>query len=226
MKANTNIYFLSYSDNPSKLLSLIRHRGKRKDGCASKHLETSPVQSWIGRDGKDVRQQVNLNKLDLQIWPRAIGSDPLLGVSHCNKSLQGFRNSGHSIDPGWSLWASQVALEVKNQPAKAGDCRDVGSIPGLGRSSGAGNGNPVQYSCLKIPWIEEPGGPQSMGLQRVGHDKLLSTHAEVPLFHCGLQRRQWVAVRSCQNGSRHGTGSGFLNPPGEGAAELGKSSSY
>ena len=38
---------------------------------------------------------------------------------------------------------------VKNPPAKAGDARDVGSIPGLGRSPGGGNGNPFQYSCLE-----------------------------------------------------------------------------
>ena len=38
---------------------------------------------------------------------------------------------------------------VKNLPAKAGDTRDVGSIPGSGRSLGGGNGNPVQYSCLE-----------------------------------------------------------------------------
>ena len=40
---------------------------------------------------------------------------------------------------------------VKNPPANAGDARDVGSIPGLGRSSGGGHGNPFQYSCLKNP---------------------------------------------------------------------------
>jgi len=40
---------------------------------------------------------------------------------------------------------------VKNLPAKAGDTEDVGSIPGLGRSPGAGNGNPLQYSCLENP---------------------------------------------------------------------------
>ena len=38
---------------------------------------------------------------------------------------------------------------VKNLPASAGDTRDVGSIPGSGRSPGKGNGNPLQYSCLK-----------------------------------------------------------------------------
>ena len=38
---------------------------------------------------------------------------------------------------------------VKNPPANAGDTRDVGLIPGLGRSPGRGNGNPLQYSCLE-----------------------------------------------------------------------------
>ena len=48
-------------------------------------------------------------------------------------------------------WASQVVLLVKNPPANAGDVRDVGLIPGLGRSPGGGNGNPLQYSCLENP---------------------------------------------------------------------------
>ena len=42
-----------------------------------------------------------------------------------------------------------VALVVKNPPANAGDLRDVGSIPGSGRSPGKGNANPLQYSCLE-----------------------------------------------------------------------------
>ena len=45
--------------------------------------------------------------------------------------------------------AFQVALVVKNLPANAGDLRDEGSIPGLGRSPGEGHGNPIQYSCLE-----------------------------------------------------------------------------
>ena len=47
--------------------------------------------------------------------------------------------------------ASQVTLEVKNPPANAGDIRDVGSIPGSGRSPGGGHGSPLQYSCLENP---------------------------------------------------------------------------
>ena len=46
---------------------------------------------------------------------------------------------------------------------------DLGSIPGLGRSSGEGNGYPLQYSCLENSVAEEPGGLLSMGSQRVGH---------------------------------------------------------
>ena len=37
---------------------------------------------------------------------------------------------------------------VKNLPANAGDVRDVGSIPGSGKSPGGGHDNPFQYSCL------------------------------------------------------------------------------
>ena len=47
---------------------------------------------------------------------------------------------------------------------------DPGSIPGSGRSPGGGNDNPFQYSCLENSMDREPGGLQSMGLQRVGYD--------------------------------------------------------
>ena len=47
--------------------------------------------------------------------------------------------------------ASQVVLLVKNPPANAGNVRDSGSIPGLGRLPGGGHGNPLQYSCLENP---------------------------------------------------------------------------
>ena len=40
---------------------------------------------------------------------------------------------------------------VKNLPASVGDIRDVGSIPGSGRSPGGGHGNPLQFSCLENP---------------------------------------------------------------------------
>ena len=48
-------------------------------------------------------------------------------------------------------WASQVAVVVKNPPANAGDIRDTGSIPWLGRSLRRGQSNPLQCSCLENP---------------------------------------------------------------------------
>ena len=50
-----------------------------------------------------------------------------------------------------ALWASKVVLVVKNLLANAGDIRDTGSIPGLGRSPGEGSSHPLQYSCLENP---------------------------------------------------------------------------
>ena len=50
------------------------------------------------------------------------------------------------------------------------NAKDSSLIPGSGRSPGEGSSNPLQYSCLEIPRTEDPGGLQSMGSQRVGHD--------------------------------------------------------
>ena len=52
----------------------------------------------------------------------------------------------YNMEPG-----SQMVLVVKNLPASAGDIRDAGLIPGLGKSPGGGRGNRLQYSCLENP---------------------------------------------------------------------------
>ena len=62
---------------------------------------------------------------------------------------------------------SQVALVVKNPPANARDVRDVGLIPGLGRSLEKGTATHSSILGWRIPWTEEPGGLQSMGSQRL-----------------------------------------------------------
>ena len=93
------------------------------------------------------------------------GSSLLRGLSFsCVK--RGLLSSCRFLTVG----ASQVTLVVKNLPAKAGDIRDSGLVPGSGRSPGGGSGNPLQDSCLGNPRTEEPGGLQSTGLQRVGHN--------------------------------------------------------
>ena len=63
-----------------------------------------------------------------------------------------------------------MAQLVKNLPANAGDIEDTGSIPGLGRSPGEGNGNPFQYSCLESPMDRGVWQATVMRLQRAGHD--------------------------------------------------------
>ena len=67
-------------------------------------------------------------------------------------------------------YTSQVVLVVNNLLANAGNIRDLGSIPGLGRLWRQGMATHSSILAWRIPWTEEPGGLQSMGLQRAGHN--------------------------------------------------------
>ena len=67
-------------------------------------------------------------------------------------------------------YTSQVVLGVKNLCANAGDIRDSGSIPGLGRSLEEGVAPHSSILAWRIPWAEKSGGLQSTGSQRVGHN--------------------------------------------------------
>ena len=71
-----------------------------------------------------------------------------------------------------------MALVIKNLPANAGDIRDKGLIPGLGRSLGGGNGNRLQYSCL--------GNPMDRGVWR-------ATVHRVNISCCYWFRVQWFS---------------------------------
>ena len=78
---------------------------------------------------------------------------------------------------------TQVEQLVKNSPASTRDVRDTVFIPGLGRSPGRRNGDPLQYSCLRIPWTEEPGGLQSTGSKELGMtEQLKHTHTLLSRF--------------------------------------------
>ena len=59
---------------------------------------------------------------------------------------------------------------MKNPPANAGNIGDVGSIPGMGRSLGGGNGNPLQYPCPENPVDRGAWRATFHGVTRVGHD--------------------------------------------------------
>ena len=67
---------------------------------------------------------------------------------------------------------------VKNPPTSAGN---LASIPGSGRSPGGGSGNPFQFSCLKIPWTEEPCGYSPWGHKELHRTEWLSTHTAMRL---------------------------------------------
>ena len=88
----------------------------------------------------------------IEIDQRVVGEDafinndrnntiPNLGTAPMEELIKGYRSSG----------PSQVVLVVKNLPANAGPRRDVGSVPGWGRSPGGRHSNPLQYSCLENP---------------------------------------------------------------------------
>ena len=79
--------------------------------------------------------------LELSSFPKSFGFHVLRTVT---RFLGG--HLGHRSD---FLWASQVALMVKNPPANARELTDLGLILGLGRSPGGRHGNPLQYSCLE-----------------------------------------------------------------------------
>ena len=82
--------------------------------------------------------------------------------------------------------ASQVVLVVKNLPASVGGIRVVCSIPGSGMCLEEGMATCSSILAWRIPWTEEPGGLQSIGLQRVGHSwsNSAKTHA-----HCSRRSR-------------------------------------
>ena len=63
-----------------------------------------------------------------------------------------------------------MALVIKNVPANAGDIRDAGSIPGLGRSPGGGHNNLLQYSCLENPMDRGTWQATVHGITEVRHD--------------------------------------------------------
>ena len=74
--------------------------------------------------------------------------------------------------PGGSVVKNKTKQKQKNMPANAGD---VGSIPGLGRPPGEGNGNPLQYSCLENPMDRETCQATVPGVAK--NWTRLSTHA-------------------------------------------------
>ena len=83
--------------------------------------------------------------------------------------------------PNIQIWGFPGDSAVK-KPSAMQEMQEIGWVPGLERSPGGGHGNLLNILAWKIPWTEEPGKPQSMELQRVGH---------------GLRDWTWHGVQIC-----------------------------
>ena len=80
--------------------------------------------------------------------------------------------------------ASQVGLVLKNLPANAGDVRDIGLIPGSGRSPGGGHGSPHQYSCLENPMDRGTVGYSPWGFKEFDVIELLDQASRICFNLC------------------------------------------
>ena len=81
--------------------------------------------------------------LNIESWKQGLLRDPEASFKMMRPCCSD-KSSPLFILSNLTIWASQVALEVKSLPASAGDKKDLGLIPGLGRSPGGGHGNPLQ----------------------------------------------------------------------------------
>ena len=134
------------TDSFEKTLMLVKIEGGRRRG--------QQRMRWL--DGITNSMDISLSKLGV--------GDGQGGLVSC--SPWGHKESDTTERLNWLILligASQVVLAVKNPPANAGDIRDTGSVPGLGKSSGGGHGNPLQYSCLENATDRELVRLQSIG---------------------------------------------------------------
>ena len=102
-------------------------------------------------------------------------------------------------------WASQVALVVKNLPVNAGDTKDLGSIPGLGKSPGVGNGTPLPNSCLEDPMGRGAWGAIVHGATKSQVRLTTHTHTHTHTQHS----RKFLPIHKCQES----VGQGFPGGP-------------
>ena len=108
------------------------------------------------------------------VWLSHLDSQP--HATHSHKIMKHRCRCLHSL-PSWSSLTSLLSdiqasrVELVNPHARAGYIRDTGSIPGWGRSPGAGNDKPRQYSCLRNPMDREAWWARVHGSKRAGHAK-------------------------------------------------------
>ena len=95
------------------------------------------------------------------------------------------------------IWDFPGGSVVKNLPANAGD---VNSIPGLGRSPGEGNGNPLQYSCLENPMDRGAWWATVQGSQRVRHDLATKQQQHVCIYmYINIYMHTYICIHQVTN---------------------------
>ena len=110
------------------------------------------IPNYIRRYNKKVADCFKFMKLDISVYFSLLTTSFIFLIFIFFKIIFSFQVCHFFfLTTLLNIWASQVALLVKNPPTNAGDTRDGVSLPGLGRSTGVGNGNPLQYSCLGNP---------------------------------------------------------------------------
>ena len=116
----------------------------------------------------------------------------------------------HPCDTGWGFPDGSVG---KESTCNAGGTGDAGLISGLGRSPGEGNATHPSILAWKIPWTEEAGRLQSMGSQRVRHNRATSTIYSLTVGNSnGKESAHNLGDLGLIPGSRRSPGGGHGNP--------------
>ena len=160
---------------------------RQEAGVASSDLrphqaEPRPQKAWPGPRSRERQAAVGSDQVSCQnrsqeivrssSWRGESCQRPLYSPAHTPRprvrALRGLQETRVATreESGVLGFPSRRVLT----PRGSLECRRCRLHPWVGRSPGEGNGNPLQYSCLEIPWTEEPGRLESKGLRRVGHN--------------------------------------------------------
>ena len=138
----------------SKCGSVVSMEFSRPENCCGQSFPSPGDLSNPGVKPRSPAFQANSLLDELRRKPKntEVGNlahlQQILSTQELNQGLLHWKRIHHELSYQGS------PQTVKNPPAIQ---VDLGSIPGLGRFTGEGNGNPLQHSCLENPWPEEPG---------------------------------------------------------------------